>query len=141
MRRFFSFYLFLFKTRLAKAFGCVVLAVALAAAYIGQRVKTYALLEETAQLETEKQKLEENIAYLEEAVARASSVETLEPKAFALGLEYPRLSQLARLPLFPVPEENLWQKSLDDRGILARLRQNFPFKEAVVAAHEFKNGK
>lgn len=141
MRRFFAFYLFLLKTRLAKAFGCVVLAVGLAAAYIGQRVKTYSLLEETAALEAEKQKLEENIAYLEEAAARASSVEALEPKAFALGLEYPRLGQLARLPLFPVPEENLWQKSLDDRGLLARIRQNFPFKEAVVAAHEFKNGK
>lgn len=141
MRRFFAFYLFLFKTRLAKALGCVVLVVSLAAAYIGQRVKTYSLLEETAALEAEKQKLEENIAYLEEAVARASSVEALEPKAFALGLEYPRLGQLARLPLFPVPEENLWQKSLDDRSMLARFRQNFPFKEAVVAAHEFKNGK
>ncbi len=141
MRRFFAFYLFLFKTRLAKAFACVVLVVALSAVYIAQRVKTYSLLEETAALEAEKQKLEENIAYLEEEVVRASSMETLEPKAFALGLEYPRLSQLARLPLFPVPEENLWQKSLDDRGILARIRQNFPFKEAVVAAREFKNGK
>ncbi|HLG94382.1 MAG TPA: hypothetical protein VI546_06060 [candidate division Zixibacteria bacterium] len=141
MKRFFVFYLFLFKTRLAKAFGCVVLAVALAAAYIGQRVKTYSLLEETAALETEKQKLEENIAYLEDRVARASSTETLEPKAFALGLDYPRLGQLARLPLFPVPEENLWEKSLDDRGVLARIRQNFPFKEAVVAAHEFKHAK
>jgi len=141
MKRFLAFYLFLFKTRLAKAFGCVVLAVFLAAAYIGQRVKTYSLLEETAALEGEKQKLEENIAYLEEEVARASSVEALEPKAMALGLEYPRLGQLARLPLFPVPGENLWQKSLDDRGILARVRQNLPFKEAVVAAHEFKNAK
>ncbi|MCI0405556.1 MAG: hypothetical protein L0Z48_02370 [candidate division Zixibacteria bacterium] len=141
MKRFFVFYLFLFRTRLARAFGCVVLAVALAAAYIGQRVKTYSLLEETAALEAEKQKREENIAYLEEAVARATSVETLEPKAFALGLEYPRLSQLARLPLFTVPEENLWRKTLDDRGVLARIRQNFPFKEAVVAAREFKNGK
>ena len=141
MRRFFAFYLFLFKTRLAKAFTCVVLVVALSAAYVAQRVKTYSLLEETAALEAEKQKLEENIAYLEEEVARATSVETLEPKAFAMGLEYPRLGQLARLPLFPLPEENLWQKSLDDRGILARLRQSFPFKEAVVAAREFKNGK
>ncbi len=141
MKRFFVFYLFLFKTRLAKAFGCVVLAVAMAAAYIGQRVKTYSLLEETAALETEKQKLEESIAYLEEEVARASSVETLEPKARILELEYPRLSQLSRLPLFPLPEENLWQKSLDDRGILARVRQSFPFKEAVVAAQEFKHAK
>lgn len=141
MRRFFAFYLFLFKTRLARAFACVVLVVVLSAAYIGQRVKTYSLLQETAALEAEKQKLEENIAYLEEEVARASSVEALEPKAFALGLEYPRLSQLSRLPLFPVREENLWQKSLDDRGVLARIRRNFPFKEAVVAAHEFKNGK
>ncbi|MGH8005218.1 MAG: hypothetical protein ACRECJ_10905 [Limisphaerales bacterium] len=141
MRRFFAFYLFLFKTRLVKAFGCVILAIVLASAYIGQRVKTYSLLEETAALETEKQKLEENIAYLEEETARLSSVEALEPKAFALGLEYPRLSQLARLPLFPVPEENLWQKSLDNRGILARVRQNFPFKEAVVAAREFKHAK
>ncbi len=141
MKRFLTFYLFLFKTRLVKAFGCVVLVVVLSAAYIGQRVKTYSLLEETAALEAEKQKLEENIAYLEEEVARFSSVETLESKAMALGLEYPRLGQLARLPLFPVPEENLWQKSLDDRGLLARVRQNFPFKEAVVAAREFKNEK
>ena len=132
MKRFFAFYLFLFKTRLAKAFGCVVLVVALAAAYIGQRVKTYSLLEETAALESEKQKLEENIAYLEEEVARASSVERLEPKALTLGLEYPRLEQLARLPLFPVAE---------DRGILARVRQSFPFKEAIVAAREFKHAK
>ena len=141
MKRFFAFYLFLFKTRLAKAFGCVVLVVALAAAYIGQRVKTYSLLEETAALESEKQKLEENIAYLEEEVARASSVEGLEPRALTLGLEYPRLGQLARLPLFPVPEEKLWQKSLDARGILARVRRSFPFKEAVVAAGEFKHAK
>ncbi|MCI0329581.1 MAG: hypothetical protein L0196_01310 [candidate division Zixibacteria bacterium] len=141
MKRFFLFYLFLFKTRLAKAFGCVVLVVALAAAYVGQRVKTYSLLEETAALEKDKQKLEENIAYLEGEVARASSAEALEKKAVALGLEYPRLGQLARLPLFPVPEENLWQKNLDDRGLLARLRQSLPFKEAVVAAQEFKNGR
>ena len=141
MKRFFVFYLFLFKTRLAKAFGCVVLAVALAAAYIGQRVKVYSLLEETAALEGEKQKLEEHIAHLEEEVAQFSSVSFLEPKALALGLEYPRLGQLRRLPLFPVPEENLWQKSLDERGILARIRRNLPFKEAVVAAQEFKNGR
>ena len=141
MRRFLSFYFFLLKTRLAKAFGCVVLAVALAAAYIGQRVKTYSLLEETAALESEKQKLGENIAYLDEEVARFSSVGTLEPKALSLGLEFPRLQQLGRLPLFPLPEEHIWQKSLNDRGLLTRLRESLPFKEAALAAQEFKNGR
>lgn len=141
MRRLFAFYLFLFKTRLAKSLGAVVLAVGLAAAYVGQRVKVYALLRENSALENRKEKLEENIAYLEEETARLASLEVLEPKAFALDMSYPRLGQLGRLPLSPPAEDDLWQRGWEGRGFLARLEKNLPFREAEVAAHEFKNAK
>ena len=141
MKRFLVFYFFLFKTRLAKAFGGVALIVLLAAAYIGQRVQVYALLRETSALEKQKQKLEENIAYLEEETVRLASLEILEPKAFALDLNYPRLSQLARLSLSLPSEQEIWHKASAERGFLARLRKNLPFHEAEVAAQEFKNAK
>lgn len=140
MKGFFSFHLFLFRTRLAKAFGCVALAVALAAGYVGQRVKVFNLLTETGKLEEQKQKLEENIAYLEEDLARISSVEQLEPEALRLGLAYPRLGQLGKLPLRPAPDGEMWRRAADRRGLLARLRRVLPFREAEVAAQEFKNG-
>jgi hypothetical protein len=141
MKRYLAFYFFIFKTRLAKACGWVLLAVALSAGYIGERVKVYALLREIGALEREKSRLEENIEYLDREVKRKSSRAELGPKAEVLGLTYPHSRELARLPLFPMPEEELWQRSPGEQGLWARLSKKFPLKEAVVEAEEFKRGK
>ncbi len=141
MKRFFAFYLFIFKTRLAKAFFWVALAVALSAGYIGERVKVYSLLREIGALENDRARLEESIEYLKREVNRKSSLAELGPRAEALGLTHPQSQELAQLPLSPLPGGELWRRSAQDQGLWARIARRFPLKEAVVEAQEFKRGK
>jgi len=141
MRRFFAFYFFLFKTRLAKAFGCVFLIITLCAAYIAERVKIYSLLDAVAQLEKEKTKLEENIDYSHKELARSCSLVELFPRAQNIGLDFPGSRKLASLPLHPMLPDELWERAARQKGLWATIRQKFPLKEAAVSAQEFKNGR
>lgn len=141
MKRFLVFYFFLFKTRLAKTFGSVLLIIVLCAAYIGERVKVYALLGEVSQLETERSRLEENSDYLKKDLTQKSSLSELLPRAQTLGLDFPASHGVAQLRLLPMPPEELWRRSADSRTLWARMGRKFPFKEAEVAAQEFKHAK
>ncbi len=141
MRRFFAFYFFLFRTRLARVFGWIFLIIFLCAAYIAERVKVYSFLDEVARLENEKTGLEEANDYLNKDLARMSSLEELLPRAQNIGLDFPVSRQLARLPLHPMLPDKLWERAARQKGLWATIRQKFPLKEAAVSAQEFKNGR